>query len=168
MAVNPLKDPQFPFSFTPDNDPDRFPDTTGRIRPGDVGVRIIERQHPVPHTRAELALQAEAWRDYIAKWRIERPMNVHLSIESNGGVVYLRMGATEPESKEANPKDPRHIMLQVDIPVPSVMPDERSARWVRALVRWLVLHELDEWIVVDDKRIFDPHRDGRTPTPENS
>lgn len=147
-------------------EPDRFPDTTGRIRPGDVGVRSL-RQQLGKVDAATPKHDLEAWLEFLRRWRVVMPIRIELDALSNGPIVYMRMTSTQPDSRRGK-RDDTMTYLTIDIPVPSPKPDEHSARWVRALLRWLVLHELDEFIEVDGDRVFDPHRGGRTPSPENS
>lgn len=151
----------------PDSEPDRFPDATGRIRPGDVGVRGT--RHQVGKIDAGTPKQdLKAWEEFLARWSVELPIKIAVMALANGPVVYMRMSSAQPDARCPNPRHANTTYLTVDIPVPTAQPDESSARWVRALLRWLVLHELDEFIKVDGERVFDPHRGGRTPTPENS
>lgn len=60
------------------------------------------------------------------------------------------------------------IALDVDVMVPTALPCEASALWIRAILRWMYVHELDEWIRVNDVMLFDPHDNKLPPTPENS
>ena len=148
---------------------DRIADTTGRIRPGDIGVtHSVFRQKPEEVPPADLV----AWSDYLAKWNVPKPVRIKLSAERNGHMVFMRMEAREPDARQYPRNNRQHpledVDLAIEIMVPTPRPDESSARWVRALLRWLVCHELDEYTSVGGERIFDPHRHGRSPTPENS
>jgi predicted house-cleaning noncanonical NTP pyrophosphatase (MazG superfamily) len=132
--------------------------TTGElVRPGDVGANIA------PAVAADVV----AWDSWLTAWHVTRPLRFKLSAHSNGARVFIRIESEQPDA--ALPEAARRpIQLRVDVAVPSAAPDETSPRWLRALLRWFVLHELDHWIYVNGECIFDPHRDGRTPTPENS
>jgi hypothetical protein len=51
------------------------------------------------------------------------------------------------------------------VPIPEVtISDEDMLRWLRECLRYMENHEIDEWIVVDGQRPFDPHS-GRVPQP---
>lgn len=137
-------------------------DPTGRIRAGDVGIFLS------PPVKAQDApADYAAWGMYLAKWRIDRPMRITLEAIPNGPAVFIRIGSWQPQARPTRMDDP-DVHLQIDVLVPSPTPDKNSDRWVRALLRWLVCHELDEWIKVDGERKFDPHANGKTPNPENS
>lgn len=143
---------------------DRIPDQTGRIRPGDVGVaHSIFRSKPEDVPPADL----EAWSEYLAAWHVPKPVEIKLSAVPNGRMVFMLMEAFQDDAAGLLYL-PDQVHLRIEIMVPTPRPDENSARWVRALLRWLVLHELDEYTKVAGQRVFDPHRGGRTPTPENS
>lgn len=60
------------------------------------------------------------------------------------------------------------ISLAVDLIAPTSQPCEASVGWVRSILRWMYLHELDEWIRIDGAALFDPHARTVPPTPENS
>lgn len=64
---------------------------------------------------------------------------------------------------------PDRIDISVEVLAPTIFPDDRSDEWIRAIVRWLVLHEVDEFIRVDGQRKYDPHQPGLpAPSPHNS
>lgn len=141
--------------------------TDALVRPGDVGVLHSEGWRIKPHEVPPC--DHKAWQDYLAKWDIQMPFRIHLTAETNGHMVFMKMHAVVPDARSSRAGIiAKNIILEVEVLVPTTKPDERTERWVRALLRWLVTHELDEWIEVDGVRVFDPHRDGRTPTPENS
>ena len=105
----------------------------------------------------------------------KRPMIIRLGMmKSNNAEGVLLIDARMPEARELAVGEPlarnrpSEIYLSVEVMLPTDAPCEATDRWVRAHVRWLLLHELDEFIVINGVRQFDPHRDGRTPTPENT
>lgn len=127
------------------------------IRAGDVGV----------FNAGAPTANYHAWADWLSRWSVPRPLAIHLSIARTGARTFIRIFTSVPDSvlPEATRRD---IELKLEVLVPTEEPDVDSDRWLRALLRWLVCHELDEWISVDGVRVFDPHANGQTPTPENS
>lgn len=57
--------------------------------------------------------------------------------------------------------------LTVEVLCPTLYPTKTDATdlWLRANLRWMLLHELDEFIEISGDRPHHPHRGGRTPTP---
>ena len=135
-------------------------DTTSHIRPGDVGATYVTN---IPMNRVPAA-DLDACAEYLDKWKVEHPFPIVIEAVANGHIVFMKLSANQPDAS----KPYGEVSLEIEIIVPTPRPTPESDRWVRALLRWFVCHELDEFITVDGKRIFDPHRDGRRPTPENS
>lgn len=137
------------------------------IRPGDVGVELSSYQNLVTAMPYQ---DLDAWRDFIARWDVQFPIKIGLSVGRNGPSVFLKLSMDVPNSRTAS--TPGMALLtdvNIEVLVPTTMPViGQTERWVRALLRWFVLHELDEWILIHGCRFFDPHADGKMPTPANS
>jgi hypothetical protein len=150
--------------------------TLSLIRPGGVGAEIPVWAPRIPRGQpgAKPVYDLNAWQVYLNGWRILRPMRIRLTMKSNGAEGIMVLDARMHEARELiegfpSPKQtPSQILLSVEVMLPTDAPCAATDEWVRAHLRWLLLHELDEFIEVNGVRRFDPHRDGRTPHPGNS
>lgn len=151
-------------AFT-DEEHELFNDTECLIRPGDVGVLM-------PSSLEDSSRQDyEAWKRFIARWQVPAhcpvPMELEVSwVHKSRAVLHAHLRALDAAVDNPGFKMKEYSVSQM---LPTVRPVAvASDRWLRALLRWWWCHELDEWLRIDGKRVFDPHVRFATPTPENS
>jgi len=146
------------------------PTTADCIRPGDVGVTTPRNLIGLPTTQLQ-GYDIKAWTAFVARWDVCQPVPFMLCVKQNGPVGYLRVSTIQPDSRgiALYPIKADNIHIEIDLVLPTSAPDQHADRWIRAILRWFVLHELDECLLVEGDRKYDPHRPGMPPpTPENS
>ncbi len=136
-----------------------------------------------------------AWERRLNQWRVMRPIRYRMTFKDVPPYGGISFDAWQPESdayiasvsrllarvgkvRRSPPDDlgaPIIIQesvesrtgLTVEVLCPTPYPTKCTAtdRWIRALLRWMTLHELDEYIQINEERPYHPHRNGMTPFP---
>lgn len=97
---------------------------------------------------------------YKPGWDMRAEHGPHYKSESCG---YLWLTLT---TKNTYP--PYQMMpIAMTFPVYDItLSDRRMTDWLRDCIRWLEAHEIDECLIVDGERPYNPHRDGyKMPNP---
>lgn len=96
------------------------------------------------------AEQVQAWIDgvtYKPGWTI--------SVEARPTHTLLVIRAATADSRGGEPLVVTH---RFSLPARTVVGDRRSfVGWLRHVIGKVELHERDEWLLVDHRRMFDPH-----------
>jgi hypothetical protein len=99
-----------------------------------------------------------SWARYLASVSVPFAIPVRLGVEEIDGreVMFVELTVVDASPAEV----PLSITVKTRRPVQplSLLTNEEAANVVRDLVRIAVLHEIDEAIVIDGERVFDPHR----------
>jgi hypothetical protein len=102
----------------------------------------------------------DAWSAYLERWSLRYPCRLVLRCEreQTAGGYYLRIAFLYPDERDSNdsisPPPPT-----TGIWPPSLYPDDDTPRWLRQNVIYHLVHELDEHLLLDGVRVFDPHAD---------
>lgn len=104
------------------------------------------------------------WGSYLRQYAIGGPLIVSFiavwtAIEKASSVKKTVMGVHIMAKMHSFDRDNRLEKAEVELSryAHSSRPNRYSPRWLRAIARELYLHELDEWLLIDGKRRFDPH-----------
>lgn len=103
----------------------------------------------------------EAWNAYLAKWSITYPVCATFAAYLDGDDYdyrYIRIQLVTHGAPDS--RDPSKIKRSDDsvgLLAPSRLPDPETPRWIRSLLRYHVSHELDEFLMFDGSRVFEPH-----------
>ena len=147
--------------------------TEALVYPGDVGVRaafadpVVQRlwmaESPTPLTEElaahlRTAWDLEAWASYLERWRYRgRNPTIELSIEAEWPAFpNLRADVSGWDTQRGREHLWTNNVRRVGLPTRK--PVRGTARWLRAIIRWCVAHEVDELICVDGRHPFNPHR----------
>lgn len=136
------------------------------IRPGSIGAKVASSRDN--DTEADL----EAWTQFLDRWTLDGQLPADITAKLTAGksiVINFDILASDVKTYGNDPPNEHHgISLGVEMLAPTARPCESSKYWIRAVLRWMYVHELDEWIMIDGQRPFDPHNDREPPTPANS
>jgi hypothetical protein len=76
-------------------------------------------------------------------------------VETSGSQTSLVVRVATTDSRG---RDPLVVTHRFTLPGRSVVGDRRSfVGWLRHVIGKVELHERDEWLLVDQRRLFDPH-----------
>lgn len=81
----------------------------------------------------------------------------------DGNDVSVRFHMEVPDSRPANRGQQLSVNICQLMPVSNAMnpwSKEEVVAWLSGQIRFLELHEMSEWIMVDGKTFSDPHADG--------
>jgi hypothetical protein len=77
------------------------------------------------------------------------------ALEVGGARTVLVVRASEEDARGGTPLVVNH---RFELPSRAIVGDRRSfVGWLRHMVGRVELHERDEWLLVDQRRLFDPH-----------
>ena len=109
---------------------------------------------PAGVTEHEQAVVAACSRLDVSRF----PAQLKVGVSAHGGVLYV--GVQMHNLVERDSKSRRWSQIFSDnTPIPSSVKD--ALDWVRSVIRRAILHELDECLLLDGDRPWDPHVDGR-------
>lgn len=138
----------------------------------------------------------QAWEARLNQWRVMRPVRYRMTFKDVQPYGRIAFDAWQPESDayigrvstliarvrkaQRMPPDGTEAVylhesietktgLTVEVLCPTPYPTKSDATdlWIRAHLRWMTLHELDEYIQICEERPYHPHRNGMTPTPSD-
>jgi hypothetical protein len=101
-------------------------------------------------TPRELRDRLERWRALIASVSIDGPLPIQFRAYPLWGkiVIEVIMSTRDRDGRLGE----AHIALR------KVVRGEPDVNWLRARAQELYQHELDEWFLVEGRRLFDPHK----------
>ena len=99
-----------------------------------------------------------SWRRYLESVAVPFAFPIRLGVEEQDGREILFVELTVLDSSPA--EIPVTITVKTRRPVQPIalLTNDEADDIVRDLVRVAVLHEIDEAIIIDGERVFDPHR----------
>lgn len=86
------------------------------------------------------------------------PAPLKIGVSAHKGVLYLSVTMRNLVERERRCESWSQVFAD-SAPVHANAQD--ALDWIRSVIRRAVLHELDECLLVDDDRPWDPHLDGR-------
>jgi len=107
-------------------------------------------------TEADIRIAQE----FLARFRYKPDWHLDITRRPEVGCARLRATATVLDSRELCVPERINIMGEYNLPRLGEMqdPDLFFRDFLRASIRNMELHEVDEWFRVDGKLPFDPHR----------
>ena len=115
--------------------------------------------HGVCPTQIETSVERrDVWAAYLARWSLRYPCSLRLEavLQPVDGGAYLRIDTSYPDETDVRDDSKRPPPTSGLWPN-SMYPDENTPRWLRANILYHLGHELDERLLFDGERVFDPH-----------